>query len=232
MAAPDDGAERSQEPTQKRLDEARRDGRVLTSKEVSVFAAMAAGTLVIVVLPGLGPWAATRWAAHLRLGHGDALEAALLPAVAQAGTEVLALSLVVAVPVAVAAVLAQWAMGGGLHWSQKGYAIKPEKLNPGAGLKRMLSLNAVVELGKAVAKVGLLGAVVVAVVTQGLPAMLDLGRMPTGAAAGVLAGLVLQLFGGMTLMLALIGLADLLWEGHKMAKSLRMTFDEVKREHR
>jgi flagellar biosynthetic protein FlhB len=232
MAGPDDGAERSQEPTQKRLDEARKDGRILTSKELAVFAAMAAGTLVLVFLPDLGPWAATRWAAHLRLGSGDALEAALLPAVTQAGIEVLALSLLVALPVALAAILAQWAMGGGLNWTNKGYAFKPEKLNPGAGLGRMVSLNALVELAKAVAKVGLLGAVSVAVVLNGLPAMMELGRMPPGAAAGIMANMVLQLFGGTTLMLGLIGLADLMWEGHRLNQSLRMTFDEVKREHR
>lgn len=232
MAGADDGAERSQAPTQKRLDEARRDGRVLSSKEMAVFAAMAAGTLVMVFLPGLGPWAATRWAAHLRLGSGDALEAALMPAVAQAGVEVLALALLVAGPVALAAILAQGAMGGGLSWSAKGYAFKPDKLNPGAGLARMVSLNAVVELVKAVAKIGLLAAVAVAVVVDGLPAILDLGHMPPGAAAGVMARLVLHLFGGMTLMLGLIGLADLLWQAHRLGQSLRMTFDEVKREHR
>ena len=232
MAGNDDGAERSQEPTQKRLDEARRDGRVLTSKEMMVFAAMAAGSLVALILPGLGPWAATRWAAHLRLGSGDALEAALLPAVVQAGIEVLALALLVAVPVALAALLAQWAMGGGLNWSHKGYSFRPDKLNPGAGLKRMVSASALVELAKAVAKVGMLGAVAVAVVLHGLPSMMDLGRMPPGAAAETMAHLVLQLFGGMTLMLGLIGLADVAWEGHKLTQSLRMTFDEVKREHR
>jgi flagellar biosynthesis protein FlhB len=232
MAAQDDGAERNQDPTQKRLDEARRDGRILTSKEMAVFAAMAAGSLVLVFLPGLGPWAATRWAAHLRLGGGDALEAALLPALRQAGIEVLALSLLVAVPVAVAAILAQSAMGRGLNWSHKGYTFKPDKLNPGAGLGRMVSMNALVELGKAIAKVVLLGVVAVAVVMNGLPTMMDLGRMPPGAAAGIMAQFVLQLFGGMTVMLGLIGLADLMWEGHRLSKSLRMTFDEVKREHR
>jgi flagellar biosynthetic protein FlhB len=232
MAAQDDGAERNQDPTQKRLDEARRDGRILTSKEIAVFAAMAAGSLVMFLLPDLGPWAATRWAAHLRLGSGDMLEAALMPALWHAGIEVLALTLLVGGPVAVAAVLAQWAMGGGLHWSHKGYAFKGEKLNPGAGLMRMVSLPAVVELAKAVAKVGLLGAVAVWVVMQGLPVMTDLGHMPPGAAAGIMAQLVVQLFGAMTLMLGVIGLADLMWEKHRLTQSLRMTFDEVKREHR
>lgn len=232
MAAPDDGAERSQEPTQKRLDEARRDGRILSSKELMVFAAMAAGSLVALILPSFGPWAATRWAAHLRFGSGDDLDAALIPAISTAAIEVLALSLLVAVPVAITALLAQAAMGGGLAWVGKNVGFKPEKINPLAGFKRMFSANALVELAKAVAKVVLLGAVALAVVWNGMDDMIVLGQMAPGDATRVMSQLVIQLFIGMTLVLGLIGLVDLMWEAYQMTKSLRMTFDEVKREHR
>lgn len=231
MAGPDDGAERNQDPTQKRLDEARRDGRLLTSKEMMVFASMAAGTLFVMILSGLGPMTATRWAAHLRIPSGDGLDAALMPAIAEAGKEVLLLSLFIAVPIAVTAVLAQAGMGG-LHWSNKGYAFKPEKVNPMAGFKRMVSLSALVELGKAVAKVGLLSAVALGVVFNGLSDLTSLGQMPTGDAVRILFALVLQLFIGLTVVLGLIGMVDLLWEAKKLNDSLKMTFDEVKREHR
>jgi flagellar biosynthesis protein FlhB len=231
MAGPDDGAERNQDPAQKRLDEARRDGRLLTSKEMMVFASMAAGTLFVMILSGLGPMTATRWAAHLRIPSGDGLDAALMPAIAEAGKEVLLLSLFIAVPIAVTAVLAQAGMGG-LHWSNKGYAFKPEKVNPMAGFKRMVSLSALVELGKAVAKVGLLSAVALGVVFNGLSDLTSLGQMPTGDAVRILFALVLQLFIGLTVVLGLIGMVDLLWEAKKLNDSLKMTFDEVKREHR
>jgi len=232
MAAPDDGAERSQDPTQKRLDEARRDGRILTSKEMMVFAAMAAGSLAALILPGFAPMATAHWAAHLRLGAADDLDTMLLPAIAKAGGEVLALALLVALPVALTATLAQASMGGGLRWSHKGYAFKPEKLNPAAGLKRMVSLSALVDLGKAISKVILLGTVAVLVIINGLPKMILLDQMPPGDAARILFGLVIQLFVGMTLVLGLIGLVDLLWEARKLTQSLRMTLDEVKRENR
>jgi flagellar biosynthesis protein FlhB len=231
MASPDDGAERNQDPTQKRLDDARREGKVLTSKEMMVFSSMAAGTLFVVILAALGPMTATRWAAHLNIASGDALDSALLPAIAEAGKEVLAIALFIAVPVAVTALLAQAGMGG-LHWTNKNYTFKPEKINPMAGFKRMVSMSALVELGKAVAKVALLSSVALTVVLKGMSELTSLGQMPTGDAVRVLFALVLQLFIGLTLVLGLIGLVDLLWEAKKLNKSLKMTFDEVKREHR
>lgn len=231
MAGQDDGAERTQEPTQKRLDEARREGRVLTSKEMMVFATMAAGTLVVMMLPALGPWAAARWAAHLRLSGPETLEPMLKSALYAGGLEVLAVSLIVALPVAVVAIAAQAGMGG-INWTNKGFAFKPDKIDPLAGIKRMFSSSALVNLGMALAKVVLLGSVAIAIVYQGLPEILILGQMPPGDAVRVMASFVMRLFGAMTLLLGLIGLADLMWQAHTRTKSLRMTFDEVKRENR
>jgi flagellar biosynthesis protein FlhB len=231
MAGQDDGAERNQDPTQKRLDEAKREGRVLTSKEMMVFVTMAAATVVVVISPDFGPMIAARWARHLRLDGGDALDAAMLSALGAAGNEVLAVSLMVAIPVMLAAVLAQAAMGG-IGWSPKGYAFKPEKLDPLQGLGRMVSMSALVELGKALAKVGLLLSVTFWITKEALPEIVVLGSMPPGDASKVFADLTVQLFAGLTLVLGLIGVADLAWQSHKMQKSLRMTFDEVKRENR
>jgi flagellar biosynthesis protein FlhB len=231
VAEQDDGAERSQEPTQRRLDEARREGRILTSREMLTFAAMAAGTLVAVVLPSLAPWAATRWAAHLRLGPVESLDSAVTGGLYAAMTEVLAAGLIVAVPVALTALLAQAGMGG-LRLTLKSAGFKANRMNPLAGLGRMVSLKALVELAKAVAKVALLGAVAGWVLWDGLAEMTALWAMAPGDASAVLAGLVLRLFVATTLVLGVIGAADLFWEAHQMRQSLRMTLDEVKRENK
>ena len=232
MAGQDDGAERNHAPSEKKLDEARREGRVLTSKEMMVFVTMAAGTLVIAVFPTFGSMMAARWSRHLRLGSGgDALDAALLPALGAAGFEVMAVSVFVAVPVLLAAVLAQTAMGG-LGWSTKGYAFKPEKLDPLKGLGRMVSSSALVELAKAIAKVGILLALTFWIGLDAMPQIVVLGSIAPGDAASISASIVLRLFAALTLALGVIGVADLTWQSHKMQQSLRMTFDEVKRENR
>jgi len=196
-----------------------------------VFVTMAAGTLVIVASPALGPMMAARWSGHLRLGSADALDSTLSPALSAAAIEIVALSLIVAIPVMLAAILAQTAMGG-LGWSSKGYAFKPEKLNPLKGLGRMVSMSALVELGKALAKVGLLLSATLAILWKAMPEITALGSMPLGDATGILAQLAFKLFATLTLVLGLIGVADLAWQSKEMQKSLRMTFDEVKRENR
>ena len=45
MAESDDGQEKTEEPTQKRRDDARKDGKITTSTEVFVFSTLAMGTL-------------------------------------------------------------------------------------------------------------------------------------------------------------------------------------------
>jgi len=231
MAQQDDGAERSHEPTQKRLDQALKEGQVLTSKETMVFATMVAATLAVMALPLVGPATMAEWTSKLRLGPAETLDAALLPGLVAAGKMVLLLSLVVAVPVILAAIATQAATGG-LHWSPKGFAFKPEKLDPLKGLGRMVSMTALVELGKAVAKVSLLLGVAAGVIWQAVPELVSLGTMTPGDASRVLMALVIRLFAGMVLALAVIAVIDLSWTTHTHRKGLRMTFDEVKRENR
>ncbi len=231
MSENEDGAERSHAPSQKRLDDARREGRVLTSKDMMVAATMAAGTLMIAASPAVGNMLAGRWAQHLRLGGPETLDAALLPSVAVAGIEVLAVALAVAVPVMLVAILAQAAMGG-IGWSAKGYAFKPEKLDPIKGLMRMVSASAVVELVKSLAKVVLLLAVTVWITRDAMTEIVVLGDMAPGDAASVTAHLVFRLFAALTVVLGLLGAVDLFWQYISMQKSLWMTFDEVKRESR
>jgi flagellar biosynthesis protein FlhB len=231
MAENDDGAERSHAPTQKRLDDARREGRILTSKDMMVFATMAAGTMVIAAGPSVGSMMAQRWSRYLRLDGPDTLDAALMPAVASAGIEVMALSLAVAVPCILAAIVAQAAMGG-IGWTAKGFAFKPDKLDPIKGLGRMVSASALVELGKSLAKVGLLLAVTLWVAWDAMPLIVVLGDMTPGDASRMAADLVFRLFAALTVVLGLIGAVDLIWQSHTMQKSLWMTFDEVKRENR
>ena len=50
MAENDQAQEKTEEPTQRRLEKAREDGEVLSSKEMFVFASSSAGLLVLTIL--------------------------------------------------------------------------------------------------------------------------------------------------------------------------------------
>lgn len=231
MSGEDDSGERSQEPTQKRLDQAQRDGKVLSSKDLVTFTTLAAATLLATAAPALGPWIATHWAASLRIAPATSLDDALMPALVSAGQAVIVLSALVAMPVALAAIVTQLGMGG-LHWIPKGYAFRAEKLDPIKGLGRMVSVNALVELIKAIAKVSLLLAATAWVVMAALPELAGLGAMALGDTAAVLTSLVLRLLVALTLVLGLIGLADFAWSWYQHTQSLRMSLAEVRREMR
>jgi flagellar biosynthetic protein FlhB len=137
----------------------------------------------------------------------------------------------VAVPAALAAVAVQ-AAAGGLHWIPRNLALRGDRLDPLAGLARIVSPRALVELGKALVKVVLMGAVVAAFAAAALPRLPALQDMPGAAAAATLAGLIFRLFWTLALVLAVAAAIDLLWQLRQHSQSLRMTLDEVRRESR
>jgi flagellar biosynthetic protein FlhB len=231
MADGGDGAERSHEPTPRRREEARREGRILTSKDAAVFGTFAAAVLALQGLAALAPAAAPRWAAALRGAASAGFETAAVRALADAAWAVLAAGLGVAVPAALAAVAVQ-AAAGGLHWIPRNLALRGDRLDPLAGLGRIVSSRALVELGKALVKVVLMGAVVAAFAAAALPRLPALQDMPGTAAAAALAGLIFRLFWMLALVLAAAAAIDLLWQLRQHGRSLRMTLDEVRRESR
>lgn len=230
MATPDDSAERTEEPTPRKLEEARREGQVLTSKEMMVFVAIAAATVLMLALPVLGASLLARWQSYL-LTPQRLDEDVLLHALRMGGQDVLTVTGLVGLPVMLVMISTQISIGG-LNWTIKGFAFKSEKIDPLKGLKRMVSMSSLVELGKAVGKVGLLGCVVLGGMYLGLEMLIILGLVPLTDAMGLIFQLTLGILGGLTLVLGLVALVDLLWEAHKHRKQLRMTLSEVKRESR
>lgn len=229
MAEEDDGAEKSQEPTQKRKDDAREDGQVLTSKEAMVFAGFAVATgllsMAATVLPPLVPV----WAGYLRLGRADALGDLTTARIGEAYWHILGAAVAVALPL-MAAIIGLQIVLGGLHWSPKAMGLNLGRINPAAGLARMVSANALVELGKAVAKVAILCGIAWLIVSGMLPLLGRLGDQTAGGALAVLGGAIVKLVSGLTLGLAAIGAADLAWQILSMRKKLMMSMEEVKKE--
>ena len=108
----------------------------------------------------------------------------------------------------------------------------PKRLNPISGLKNLFSPNSLVELAKNLVKIGLVGAIVAATV---LPRLEELGAMVGTPAQDLLPQLcqvVLTLAQRAAIVYLAIGFADLLWQRHRIAKSLRMEKKEVEDEHK
>src|SRR5262245_25375455 len=144
-------AERTEQATPKRLDEARKKGQVPRSIELSMAAVCIAAAAAIYTL---GKGAAGQFADLMRgslsLSPEQVMgEGVIWPALMDAGLRSLVIILPILGATFVAALAAPLAIGG---WNFSGQALVPQfsKLNPAAGLSRMFSARGSVELGKGI----------------------------------------------------------------------------------
>ena len=231
MAENEDGQEKSFEPTERKKEQAREEGKVVTSKEMFVFISLAMGTLMIAALQGTLRNVSGHWAGYLRVPEGADLDSLIMANISQAWNDVLFSGLIVSVPVAIAIILLQLAMGG-INFAPKAAGFKAEKINPLAGIKRMFSKQALVDLVKSVLKVILLATVAVVVLQGMLP---DIDRMWAADAGSATAAIIRDaalLMAALTVVLAVIGALDLTWQMYSLRESLMMTFKEVKDENK
>ncbi len=178
MAETTDRHERTEQPTSKRLEDARRRGQVPRSRDLTAAAVMiAAGSGLYAMGAPLGRQLAEVMRATLSLTREQALDAAqMLPILANASFNALLATAPVLACTLLAAVAAPLALGG---WAFSGEALTPkfERLDPIAGPRaHSLSVRGWVELGKSFAKFMLVGIVGVIVLWTNLQSLLGLGR--------------------------------------------------------
>ena len=224
-----DGQEKTEEPTQQRLQKAAEDGQLLTSKEMMVFTTLAMGLLLFM---GLGPSfdiGLGAWSKLFVIDSVENLDTLGLVKVKYGFWLVILATLIFGLPLVIVTVLTQLAVGG-LNFSNKAYNFKPNKINPLSGLKRIFSVKGLVELGKAVLKVVLLFSIATLVILQQLPSIMQLSSSSLGQGLGRIAELFPYLVGALLIALLIIGAVDYAWQRHSHKKSLMMTLKEVKDE--
>ena len=224
-----DGQEKTEEPTQQRLQKAAEDGQLLTSKEVMVFTTLAAGLLLYI---GLSPFLSiglNTWAQLFVIDSLENLHTLCLAKVRHGFWLVVLATLIIGIPLVLVTILTQVAVGG-LNFSNKAYSFKSSRINPISGMKRIFSIKGLVELGKAVLKVVLLFGIGALVILQQLPSLIQLSSSSLGQSIGRVAQLFPYLVGALLIVLLIIGVIDYAWQRHSHKKSLMMTLKEVKDE--
>ena len=229
--AEDSDLEKTEPASPRRLEQAREEGQVPQSRELSAFLVLMAGTGALWVA---GSWLARRISGTVSQGltfdRAAAFDTAALPTLFlnQAG-EALA-SLGPLLLVLVVAALAGPFMLGGLNFSTKALAPDWSRLDPVKGLGRMFSMHSVGELVKGILKALLVGVVVVWVVLHEKDHLFALIGQPLEAGLHSMGQTILFstliIVGSMFLIVA----ADVpfqLWQFHS---KLRMTKEEVRKE--
>ena len=228
----DDGQEKTEDPSQKRLDKAKEDGEVLSSKELQVFMTMSMGVALIYALYLFLPPRIGHWIAFFEFGSLDQLNSNIMTRMGDAMAIFIVISAIVGLPIMLTVLATQGALSGGIHFAVKSMQFKGNRINPLSGFKRMFSVNGLVELAKAVAKVLLLTAAFATVIWLILPVLLNLlSTNLTSALAESFSALMLSL-GASLVVLAIIAGIDLAYAIHKHTKKLKMSPQELKDEHK
>ena len=231
MAENDSTEERTEEPTAKRLEKARSEGRVARSQELSV-AAMLIGTSIFLYFMGgyfvenLADEFAAGFVFDRKLVFSDNL---VLENLISLGLK----SFFVIVPIfALSFVIATIAAGaiGGFVLSFEALAPKLSKINPIEGIKRIFGLRAVIELVKALAKFLLIGGVLVFVLSTSLDSLIELGFKGLKPALNEAGSVIATGMLWVTIPLIVVASIDVPYQIFEYKKKLKMTKQEIKDE--
>ena len=230
--AEETAGEKTFAPTPKRLADAAKKGDVLRSKELATLAATGTGA---VLLMGLGPWLAESMAATARAGFtfdratldGFAPGAVLADAALAVLPPVMVLGLVVALVTAASQLL----LGDG-RFVPGNAGFKGSRINPLSGLKRIFGWQGLIELGKGLAKLALLGAIAWFWAAAHLPGLLVLGRSGLEAQIGLATGAMTGLVGALLAGLVVIAAIDYPLQRFQRGKRLKMSLQELRDENK
>jgi flagellar biosynthetic protein FlhB len=225
------GQERTEQPTERRLQEARKKGQVPRSRELNTMLSLILASIALLVLGGgISRNIMQISVEGFSISRELAFDASQLPFqfMYMASQTLLALSPFMAVMLVAA--LAGPLMMGGWSFSLETISFKLEKLNPIKGLARIFSLKGLVELVKALAKfVLLLGAAILVFFTidQQLLSLTSMSPKAAGIEAVTVLVQVLLILSATTILIVALDVPFELWNHQKQ---LRMTKQEVKDE--
>ena len=229
MAGSDDSGDKTEKPTPKKLQDARKKGDVSKSKDITA----TAGMLAILLLAAVAlPVVAEQMAALVRASFEvmqEPFELAMPRLGRQAALTLLSVVGMVVLPVALVGALVEFIQAGPVMSTEK---LKPkmENMNPAKGLKRMFSMDNLVELLKSILKTAVVGTIAWLVMKKVLPDLpLLAGGRPenVGSALWHTTWTLLAWAGG---AFVLVSAADLAWQRFSYMKKMRMSMRDIRQE--
>lgn len=227
------GGDRTESPSQKRLEDARRSGRVPRSRDLGAAILILTGGIA---LRSLGASEGRRLAALLRDGltfdHAELSDPMqLLGRLAHAASQGALAAAPLLGLLLIGALLAPLLLGG---WTFSATVLVPDltRLDPVSGLGRVFSLRGLIELAKAFVRFLVVAAVTLIVLTSQFHSLMGLGTEPVRAGidhAVSLVGTAFISLGGAMAAIALVDVPLAIWQ-HR--QSLRMTRQELRDEHK
>jgi len=229
--ADESDAEKTEDPTQKRLDDALERGDVVKSQELNTWFVIAGGTLIMSSFSGsigggiLMPMRnliANSW--MIRTDGPGLL--ALTQSLGYAVVAAIGLPILMLMLAAVAGNMLQHR----LVWSGEQLKPKFSKISPGAGFKRIFGKQAAVNFAKGLFKLIALGAVMTMILWPERTRLESLVRLDPAALLGVSNSMTVHLLGAVVAMLAVVAIGDYLFQYRQWYERQKMSLQEMKEE--
>jgi len=227
-----DGQEKTEDPSQRKIDKSLEEGKVLKSQEVNIFTSLVAGLALMFAVPNFVNHGLAVWGSFFRFESGADLNQMAFANISAFLEILVTIGVVLGIPLAIVAILTQRAVSGQFNFAPKALAFKAKKMNPITGLGRMFGTKSLVELGKAILKASLLVGVAAVILYSQAATILQLPFRSLAQSMASISVIYPMVLGGLLLVLAVIAFIDFIYQRHTHNKSLKMSKQEQKDEHK
>jgi len=225
------GGEKTEEPTPKKLTDARKEGQVAKSNELVIAASLIALFYSIKIFNGFFE------TFHLFYGNIDKLSGEEFNTVTAALLlrESILTILKICLPIFVAAFLTTLVVDlAQVKWTVSGKLLQPKfsKINPINGFSRIFSKEKIVELIKSILKILVIAYMAYNTLKDYSSTLLKLYEFDLGQAVALIGSIVIDLGINISLLFLVIGLADYFYQKLKFRRDMMMTKQELKDEYK
>jgi flagellar biosynthetic protein FlhB len=233
VAEENDGASKTEEPTSRKLEEARKKGDVVKTQDLPHLTSFAAAAAALVVFGG---WMSRNLAEGLMpfLQHPDSINLQ-----GGGGVEVARHALMAGAPFIIIVLAAAAVAGAGGHLVQTGLMWTPDRLkfdfnkvSPLSGFKKLFGIDALMQFFKSLVKVILVGVIAWVTIKPHLAEMRDLAATDPNAILPYVVNILKKLAFAIGAFMLVITGADWFWQRQRFMARQRMTKEEVKEDYK
>lgn len=231
--AEDSGQEKTEEPTSKKLEDAKKKGQIARSKELgTMFVLIFSAISLLLYGPEIGKGLYNIMGRMLSLNRSETYDTTKMFAVWSEVASALLFPMAMFVLIIVIAAFIGNTLLGGFNFSWEAAAPKPSKMSPMKGLKRMFGPQAAIELVKSILKFALVAIFAVFLIQTFFDEILHLSI--ESAPSNIIHALEILswMFLGLSCTLVIIAAIDAPYQSYNHNKQLKMTMQEIKDEYK
>jgi flagellar biosynthesis protein FlhB len=233
MSDTNDPASKTEEPTPRKLEQAREKGDVVRTMDLGHFANLAAVAAVIVFAGG---WLSKNLAAHLMpfFSHPDQMVLE-----GHGGVQVARYAMMAAAPVLAAVMAAAAFSGAAASLVQTGLMFTPSKLkpdfkkvSPGAGFKRIFGIDGLAQFVKSLMKVAATAVLAWWILKPFWPKLSELSALDVSAIVPLTIDILKRLVFAVAALTLVVAGGDWLWQRQRFMARMRMSREELKEDYK